>query len=117
MRGLRWWRRAQGLTQAELAEASGVERSHLARIERGEVDEPRPDTLRRLAEALGVEVLDLFLGKASIEVFVASEGRVRGPEQHHQNITATSHWNGQTSHEAAENRPQEPSESPPRSVP
>ncbi len=117
MKGLRWWRRAKGLTQAELAQASCVERSHLAKIERGEIEEPRPGTLRRLAEALGVEVLDLLYGEASIEVFVASEGRVRGPEQHHQNITATSHWNGQTSHEAAENRPQEPSESPPRSVP
>ena len=69
MKGLRWWRRARGLTLVELGEASGVAYSHLAKIERDEVIEPRPDTLRRLADALGVEVVYLFFGEASIGMF------------------------------------------------
>lgn len=104
---MKWWRRARGLTQAELAEASGVERSHLAKIERGEVGEPRPDTLRRLAEALGVEVLDLLFGEASVGVLGVPEGLVRGPAAHHQNITDTSHWEGHVAHETPTNHPPE----------
>ena len=104
---LRWWRRARGLTQEDLAEASGVTRSHLARIERGEVGEPRPDTLRRLAEALGVEVLDLLYGELSVDIFGAPDAR--GPAHHH-HFTATSPESGRMSREAAENRPREISE-------
>ncbi len=74
MIGLRWWRRARGLTQAELAMLSGVEQSHLSKIERGEVYEPRPDTLRRLAGALGVEPFDLYLGQFAFYYFGAPEG-------------------------------------------
>ena len=81
MKGLRWWRRARGLTQAELAQASGVERSHLAKIERGEVEEPRTDTLLRLADALGVEVFDLIFGEASIGVFGAPADLRRSPAE------------------------------------
>jgi transcriptional regulator with XRE-family HTH domain len=70
-------------------EASGVERSPLAKIERGEVDEPRPDTLRKLAKALGVEVLDLLYGETSVGVLGVPDGLSRGPK-HHRNITDTS---------------------------
>ena len=114
VKGLRWWRRARGLTQAELAEASGVERSHLAKIERGEVNEPRPDTLRRLAEALGVDVMHLLYGEASIGVLGMPEGLVRGPGAHHHHFTATSPQNGQMSREAAENHPLDTSWTPSR---
>jgi len=103
---LRWWRRARGLSQAELAEASGVERSHLAKIERGEVEEPRPDTLRRLAEALGVEVVDLIYGELSVGIFGAPEGLVRGSE-HHRNITASSPKNGRVARETPKSHPLE----------
>ena len=109
MKGLRWWRRARGLTQAELAEASGVERSHIGRLERGEVDEPRPDTLLRLAEALGVTVIDLLYGERSVEIFGAPEELVRrGPDpapQLHRYFTDTSPLNGQNTHETPANRP------------
>lgn len=43
------------MSQYELADLSGLERSTLARIELGEVD-PRISTLRKIAKALGVEV-------------------------------------------------------------
>jgi len=101
LRGLRWWRRARGLTQAELAKASGVARSQLARIERGEVDEPRPDTLRRLAAALGVEVLDLFFGEASIGVFGPPDARGVAP---HRNFPTSSPESQRTSREPVEDR-------------
>ncbi len=77
MRGLRWWRRARGLTQAGLAGTSGVERSHISKIERGLVEEPRPDTLLRLAGALGVEPFDLMFGEHSVGLFGPPEDLVR----------------------------------------
>jgi len=89
VRGLRWWRRARGLTQGELAARSGVERSHLAKIERGEVAEPRLATLLRLADALGIEVLDLLYGEHAIGIFGPPAGpRETGPPRPHRNHTA-----------------------------
>lgn len=47
-------RRAAGLTQAELAERSGVAQSHISQLETG-LWEPRLGTIMALAAALGVE--------------------------------------------------------------
>jgi transcriptional regulator with XRE-family HTH domain len=47
------------LTQAELAEKAGLTTAAVARIERDEA-EPRPTTLRKLAEALGVQPRELI---------------------------------------------------------
>jgi mRNA interferase RelE/StbE len=47
------------MTQEELAKASGVHRVTIARIETGEVS-PMAETLKRLADALGVLVDDLM---------------------------------------------------------
>ncbi|SDD73290.1 BTAD domain-containing putative transcriptional regulator [Actinokineospora iranica] len=52
---LRSHRSRVGLTQQQLAERSGVSIRALRYIERGEVGMPRADSVRRLAEALGVE--------------------------------------------------------------
>ena len=46
------------LTQEELAERSGVGIATIIRIERNQV-EPRGSTVRKLAEALGVEPAEL----------------------------------------------------------
>jgi transcriptional regulator with XRE-family HTH domain len=46
-------RERQALTQEELARKAGINRVTLARIETGA--EPYPATVRKLAEALGVE--------------------------------------------------------------
>lgn len=51
-------RKARGLTQAALAEASGC--SSVAMIESGERKSPRPESLAELARALDVTVSDLF---------------------------------------------------------
>ena len=48
---LRQWRKTLGLTQAQLAEESGLTQSVIAKVELGTVD-PRASTLRRLIAAL-----------------------------------------------------------------
>jgi transcriptional regulator with XRE-family HTH domain len=54
---LREWREARALTQVELAELANVSPRSVAGYEAGAG--ARPPTVRRLAEALGVEVADL----------------------------------------------------------
>ena len=49
------------VTQAELAQKAGLTPAAVARIERNEA-EPRMTTLRKLAEALGVEPRELVRG-------------------------------------------------------
>lgn len=48
-------REKHAMTQAELAEKTGIAQSEISRIERGVIN-PRTDTLLRLADALGAEV-------------------------------------------------------------
>jgi XRE family transcriptional regulator of biofilm formation len=49
-------RDARGLTQADLAEQTGLHRVYLTQLEAGVKTNPQLDTLRRLAKALGVTV-------------------------------------------------------------
>jgi transcriptional regulator with XRE-family HTH domain len=49
------------LTQAELTQKAGLTPAAVARIERNEA-EPRMTTLRKLAEALGIEPQELVRG-------------------------------------------------------
>lgn len=51
-------REARGLTQEQLAAASGVSRVQISRLERGHFA-PRMDSLQRLAAALGVSIAQL----------------------------------------------------------
>jgi transcriptional regulator with XRE-family HTH domain len=48
-----------GYSQSELAKLAGVSQSSIAMIETGERTNPHPRTLRKLAEALGIEVREL----------------------------------------------------------
>jgi transcriptional regulator with XRE-family HTH domain len=52
-------RTLNALSQAELAEAAGLTTAAVARIERDEA-EPRPSTLRKLANALNVQPRELI---------------------------------------------------------
>ena len=56
---LKAWREIRALSQRDLAERSGVFYTIIARLERGKID-PRLSTLERLAEGLGLNVVDLF---------------------------------------------------------
>ena len=49
----------RGWSQGDLGREAGVRSDTVSSIERGR-HAPRPSTLRKLAEALGVEVADLF---------------------------------------------------------
>jgi len=55
---IRDFRRADELTQAQLAEMSGIDQADISKWERG-VYHPTIDSLRRLATALGVPWKDL----------------------------------------------------------
>jgi len=55
---LRFRREMAGLTQEELAERAGLSKNALGALERGS-SEPRPSTIRRLAEALGCQSEEL----------------------------------------------------------
>ncbi|MBU0676174.1 MAG: helix-turn-helix domain-containing protein [Proteobacteria bacterium] len=53
------WRGYFKLTQKELAEKAGMKQSALARLENGNSN-PRKATLKKIAEALGIELDQLF---------------------------------------------------------
>lgn len=59
MEELRRIRKYKGLSQVDLAALSGVSQYTITEIETGR-REPRPSTLRKLADALDVEVADFF---------------------------------------------------------
>lgn len=56
-------RRRRVMTQADLAHAAGVALITVTRIENGYGGSPRPATVRRLAEALGVDAAWLLFGE------------------------------------------------------
>jgi transcriptional regulator with XRE-family HTH domain len=66
---VRLWRHKHGMTQEQLAYAADVSVSVVRKVERGERDRVRLDTLARLAEALGVAASDL-LGDQDVAVDV-----------------------------------------------
>jgi transcriptional regulator with XRE-family HTH domain len=57
---LRRYRRRAGFTQEELAQEAGVGIATIARIEIGEIKEPRVSTLRKLAKALDLDTRELL---------------------------------------------------------
>ena len=59
-------RTARGLTQLGLAEAAGLDKMAVSRIERGE-REPLFSTLRALARSLDVEPGELFLPPSTVQ--------------------------------------------------
>lgn len=75
---LRDARRARGLSQAEAAEAAGLSRMTVQKLEAGSVD-ARVSTLEELVRALGLELTLVPRELApSVEAFVRSGGRVVG---------------------------------------
>src|SRR5689334_14969500 len=66
---IRATRKAAGLTQAELAEAVGVEPESINRIENAKLN-PSRDTLQKVAKVLGVKLSNLVDDDASAPVRV-----------------------------------------------
>ncbi len=54
-------RLAKGLTQVELSEAVDMSQRWVSDVERGDTETPRPKTLRRLADVLGLDLAELFM--------------------------------------------------------
>ena len=52
-------RKARGLSQRALAQRAGLDRTYVGSVERGERN-VSIDNVERLAEALGIELADLF---------------------------------------------------------
>ncbi|GHT54016.1 hypothetical protein FACS1894106_5220 [Spirochaetia bacterium] len=60
-KNIKLFRSRKGLSQADLAEKSGISITFLSNIERGN-NFPLAGTLCRLAKVLGVEIFELFKG-------------------------------------------------------
>lgn len=59
---LRTLREKAGLTQVQLAEATGIARSRIAEYESDRHDNPTVEMLRRLAKGLRVDKMELLRG-------------------------------------------------------
>lgn len=59
-RNLRRIRTERGLSQESLAARLGVTREQISHLERGKTRSPGADTIKRVADALGVAVADLL---------------------------------------------------------
>lgn len=59
---VRVWREHRGMTQQELADASGFTKPYICQIERGNRQPEKAGTLAKLAKALRVAVEDVFPG-------------------------------------------------------
>lgn len=66
MKPLREWRLAKVFSIGDLAKAAGVTRKTIIQIEYGR-QLPRPLTIRRLSEALGVEATDVEEFKQALD--------------------------------------------------
>jgi transcriptional regulator with XRE-family HTH domain len=65
---LRRWRQMRVYGQSELAKLAGVSRETVAKIESGERKRCYPATVRKLAEVLGVEPIELLKYRSAIEL-------------------------------------------------
>jgi transcriptional regulator with XRE-family HTH domain len=61
-----------GLTQAQLAVATGLRQFHISRIESGDIKDVKGETLRRLARALRVSADFLLELDADTELLAAA---------------------------------------------
>ena len=74
-------RRRRVLSQRELARRAGVVQRTIVEAEAGR-QVPRPATMRKLAEALGVEVADVDEFRAAIEDAVAAKAAPKPAGEH-----------------------------------
>lgn len=69
-------RKARGMTQAGLAQAAGLSRMTVQRIESGDID-PRLSTLLEMARVLGLELMAVPLAlRPELDAFVRAGGRL-----------------------------------------
>jgi transcriptional regulator with XRE-family HTH domain len=66
---LKAFRESKGLTKYRLAKISGVSQTYIYRIERGEIENPRRDTLQKLAKGLSITLGELIGETAPLETW------------------------------------------------
>lgn len=64
MNRLKEIRESKHMTVTQLAELSKITRQTIYRLENDEVDAANTQTLKRLADALGVKITDFFMERA-----------------------------------------------------
>src|SRR5262252_3766668 len=69
---LRQYRTVAGYSQEQLAERAGLSHRGVSDLERGQRRAPHPETVRRLADALGLDVVD----RAALSLSVRPEAAV-----------------------------------------
>lgn len=62
-------REARGLTKYRMAKLSGVSQTYIYRIEKGEIENPRHDTLQKLAAGLNIALAQLIGDTAPIDTW------------------------------------------------
>ena len=60
---LRNKRTQRGLTALQLCDLSNISQPYLSQLENDKIDNPSPDTLRKLSEALGISFTDILLAR------------------------------------------------------
>ena len=67
---IRFYRAERDWTQQRLAEEAGIAATSVVRLEKGEIARPRVSTLKKLADALGIDARELtnFVANPSIEL-------------------------------------------------
>jgi transcriptional regulator with XRE-family HTH domain len=78
-------RQFRGWSQRDLARETGVNTDTISGIETGQ-HEPRPSTMRKLAEGLGIEVRDLFMEPVLPKAEAPDPGLSREQEELHRAI-------------------------------
>ena len=74
---LRVFRQAKGLTKYRLAKNTGVSQTYIYRLEKGEIPNPRRDTLQKLAHGLDISLTQLIGEVAPVDTWHLVEQSLR----------------------------------------
>lgn len=66
-------RRVRGLSQAQLAEATGLNQTYISRVERGEVALPQRANLQKFGAALGIALPEFYRAAGVLEAAVDAD--------------------------------------------
>jgi len=66
-------RRLHGLSQSQLAAATGINQTYISRVERGEVEVPQRATLEKFGAALGISLPDFYRAAGMLEGAVTED--------------------------------------------
>ena len=56
-------RKLKGMTQKELGEKTGLTKDYIGALERGKMQNPSLQTMKKLSEALDTSIMDLFFSE------------------------------------------------------